>query len=207
MLVEAGLPANRIERIPLSTADPGARSTPPSTSQAVLVVGRLDAEKGTRQLIELWRELGHDLELRVVGDGVDRPLLEAMQMPNVRFLGWMQPEDLRHEMLAARALVFPSVLIETFGLSMVEAFAAGLPVVANDIGTRREVVGPDGAGWLARSRAEWLERLEGLAEDERVDKAGMAGRARYEARFDPAVTLPQLVDVYESVLAATPGSA
>lgn len=202
MLVEAGLPADRIQRIPLSTADPGPRVQAPSRSSAVVVVGRLDAEKGTRELIELWSDLEHDLELRVIGDGVDRSGLEALRVPNVRFMGWMEPAQIRHEMLSARALVFPSILIETFGLSMVEAFAAGLPVIANDIGTRREVVGSDGAGWLVRDRAGWLRALENLADDGVVDTAGTVGRSRYEARFDPAVTLPQLVGLYESLLAS-----
>ncbi len=201
MLVTTGLPAERIRRIPISVLDPGTRPQPPSASRTVLLVGRLDAKKGTRELLELWRVVDHNLELRVIGDGADRSSLEEMQVPNVRFTGWMEPEELRSEMLAARALVFPSALLETFGLGMVEAFAAGVPVVANDVGTRAEVVGRDGAGWLMKDRSDWKLALTMLGDDAAVDQAGVLARQRYVERFDPEVTLPQLVQVYEELLA------
>jgi glycosyltransferase involved in cell wall biosynthesis len=202
MLVEAGLSADKIRRIPLSATDPGQRLRPPSASRTVLFVGRLDAEKGTRDLMDLWRGLDHGLELRIIGDGAERAALEALRAPNVRFEGWMKTDDVRREMMEARSLVFPSVLIETFGLSMVEAFAAGIPVVANGIGTRPEVVGRDGAGWLVRGRDQWLSALANLGDDTLVDRAGRIARQRYQERFDPAVTLPQLLAVYDELLSA-----
>jgi glycosyltransferase involved in cell wall biosynthesis len=167
----------------------------------VLLVGRLDAEKGTAALLDLWRDVDSGLELRVIGDGPDRPALEAMRVDNVRFLGWMDSEQLRQEMLAARGLVFPSSLMETFGLSIAEAFAAGMPVVANDLGTRPEVVGRDGSGYLVKDRSEWKEALVKLADDATVDQAGTAARRRYLDLFDPVVTLPQLLKVYEELVA------
>lgn len=205
LLVKSGLPEERVRRIPLSTADPGERPLPPSASKSVLLVGRLDAEKGTAELLDLWRDVDSGLELRVIGDGPDRPALEAMGVDNVRFLGWMDSGQLRQEMLAARGLVFPSSLMETFGLSIAEAFAAGIPVVANDVGTRPEVVGRDGAGYLVKDRNGWKEALATLADDAIVDQAGTAARHRYLALFDPAVTLPQLLKVYDE-LAAGPRS-
>lgn len=206
LLAESGIEVDKIRRIPLSATNPGPRRLPPSSSSVVLLVGRLDAEKGTRELLDMWRGLSHDLELHIIGDGAERAALEAMETPNVRFLGWMQPEEVRRRMMAARALVFPSVLIETFGLSMVEAFAAGIPVVANDIGTRPEAVGAEGAGWLVTGRSEWEAALARLGDDALIDSAGQIAHQRYLDRFDPAVTVPQLVELYQEVVAAPPSA-
>lgn len=199
MLVETGLPADRMRRIPLSAPDPGERPRPPSNSRVVLLVGRLDPEKGAREFLDVWRDSGCDLELNVIGDGVERAALEEMALPNVRFVGWMDPENLRTQMLAARALVFPSRLMETFGLGVVEAFAAGMPAIANDMGTRPELVGDDGAGWLVNNRQDWQAALTALADDSAVDAAGAAARQRYLTTFHPDVTLPQLVAVYREL--------
>ncbi len=201
MLVESGVPRDRLRLIPLSTADPGERDQPPSRSQSVLLVGRLDAEKGAQDLVRVWAQSRTELELRIIGDGPDRAALEEMAPATVRFMGWMERAALRREMLAARALVFPSPLMETFGLGMAEAMAAGIPVVANDVGTRPEIVGREGAGWLVRSGAEWLEAIAALEDDEAVDKAGKVARARYLNRFDPRVTLSQLLNVYKELAA------
>ena len=200
MLVEAGIPRDRLRRIPLYAADPGERVRPPSESNAVLLVGRLDAEKGSQHLFRLWQQAGiEDLELRVIGDGPDRAALEAMRLPKVRFMGWMDGDAVQKEMLTARALVFPSPLMETFGLGMVEAMAAAIPVVANDVGTRPEVVGRDGAGWLVTHDNEWLEALHSLRDDKAVDAAGAAARSRYVDNFNPKVTVAQLIDVYREL--------
>ncbi len=199
MLVRTGLPAERMRRIPLSAPDPGERQQPPSSSRTVLLVGRLDPEKGAREFLDIWRSSGSDLELVVIGDGVERAALEEMAVPNVRFLGWMDPADVRQQMLAARALVFPSRLMETFGLGIVESFAAGMPAIANDMGTRPDVMGRDGAGWLVSSRKEWHAALTAVADDAAVDTAGAVARDRYLTSFRPQVTLPQLESVYREL--------
>jgi glycosyltransferase involved in cell wall biosynthesis len=200
ILVRNGIPGDKIRRVSLTVNDPGPRLKPPSASDYVLLVGRLDAQKGGRYLLDKWRQYGGDLELRVIGDGDDRPALEAMGVPNVRFLGWMDPETLYQQRLEARALVFPSDLLETFGLAMVEAFGAGLPVIANDLGTRAEVMGPSEVGWLVRDDAGWESALNAIHDDVVVDRLGAAARLRYETEFAPAATLPKLIEVYEELV-------
>ena len=206
MLVRLGIPEDRIRLLPLSTPDPGLRSNPPSDSNVVLFVSRIDPEKGARELLDVWGEAQPSLRLRVIGDGSDRAELEALDVPNVEFLGWLGQEEVRREMLSARALAFPSIMVETFGLSLAEAFAAGLPAVANDLGIRRSIVGTEGAGWLAPDRDGWLQALATLESDEAVDKAGVIARQRYERNFNPDVRLPRLVEIYEE-LRASPRSA
>jgi glycosyltransferase involved in cell wall biosynthesis len=183
--VAGGLPAERVWVKPNSVADPGRRAGPPSSSRTVLFVGRLVAEKGVGVLLEAWRRLGPTgLELAVVGDGPMRAELEDRLPPAVRFLGRLEPAAVRRWMLTSRALVFPSWLYEGQPMSVLEAFAAGLPVVASRLGGNVELIGGVGDDWLvpARDPAALAERLAALTDD-RVDEAGARARRRYERRF------------------------
>jgi glycosyltransferase involved in cell wall biosynthesis len=86
-------------------------------------------------------------------------------------------------------------------LSLVEGLSAGLPILAIDVGTRREVVGGDGAGFLVPLDApnRWDAAIEQVADDAAVDAASTAARARYEQLYAPQVTVPPLVEVYREL--------
>jgi glycosyltransferase involved in cell wall biosynthesis len=204
--VAGGLPADRVWVKPNSVADPGPRAAPPSASRTVLFVGRLVAEKGVGVLLEAWRRLGPaGLELAVVGDGPLRATLERQAPPGVRFLGRLEPAQVRREMLAARALVFPTWLYEGQPVSVLEAFAAGLPVLASGLGGNLELVGGLGGDWLVppRDPDALAAALAGLA-DARVDAAGARARDRYRQRFTGPDNLRVLEAAYREARRARP---
>jgi glycosyltransferase involved in cell wall biosynthesis len=196
--VAAGLPDERIRIKPHSVADPGRRPAPPSASRAILYVGRLSKEKGLPVLVDAMAGLREaDLELLVIGDGPERTALERRAGPGVRFTGHLEAAQVRDHMRRARALAFPSLWYETFGMSLVEAMAAGLPVIASDLGGTREIVG-DRTGRLLPpgNVTAWRAALLGLADAAFVDRAGSAGRQRWERRFSPSAVLPVLEEAY-----------
>ena len=95
---------------------------------------------------------GTDVELVLVGDGPSRGAFEArLQNPalenKVRLLGWGDAARVREEMLAARALVVPS-LAEGLPVVIMEAFALCRPVVATTVGAVPELVADGQTGWL-----------------------------------------------------------
>ena len=202
LLSDAGFPGERIRIVPPMIPDPGLRVQAPSSSSTVVYVGRIEEGKGLEMLFEAWRRVSPEFELVVVGEGPLRPSLEDLRVPRTRFLGWVDSPQVDEILLSSRALVFPSQFFETFGLSAGESLAAGLPVVAGSIGTRREVLGEDGAGWLVDTNTveDWTRTLGELMNDDAVDKAGVVARARYEERFAPAVALDVLRGVYEETL-------
>ena len=121
--IDAGLPSDRIVVKPNFVIDP----TPPASRhrEGILFVGRLSPEKGVSHLI---RALSHtDIQLRILGDGPERVALEAQASTNVIFEGSVPAQRVREAMLAAKILVLPSICFENFPLSIVEAFANGLP--------------------------------------------------------------------------------
>lgn len=205
VFLSGGLPAERIRVKPNFVPDPGPRSQPPSRSRTVLYVGRLAPGKGVDVLLRAWAKGRPDgLELLVVGDGELRRELEAIAPDGVRFVGRITPPEVRQVMLDARALVFPSVWQEPFGLVLIEALACGLPVIASDQSGSREILGgaavfapPDDVPALARALAL-------LVNEDVVETLSVTGRQRYEDSYTPSGNLAQLESIYQSV--ARPGA-
>lgn len=163
---EAGLTAP-IHVLPLfSNLNPG---TPlhycPGDRPKFLFVGRMTASKGIEPLLAALAKLpGYDLD--VVGDGELRERLQQRyaRYANIRFWGKLPQHQLVSLYQNATSLVFPSLAPETFGLTIVEAFACGTPVIAHDAGGSRELIERTGAGFVYRSEAELHEALHALAE-------------------------------------------
>lgn len=91
-----------------------------------LIVSRLVPYKRIDLAVEAFTELG--LPLWIGGSGRDRASLEELAGPNVRFLGRVPDGDLGALMAGCRAFVFPG--LEDFGITPVQAMAAGRPVIA-----------------------------------------------------------------------------
>jgi glycosyltransferase involved in cell wall biosynthesis len=101
-----------------------------------LVLSRLVPYKRIDLAVEACTKLGRNLI--VIGDGPDRQRLEAMAGPTVRFLGRQSDRVVEHCLSRCRALLFPGE--EDFGLTPLEANAAGRPVIAYRAGGATETV-------------------------------------------------------------------
>ncbi|WP_045235243.1 glycosyltransferase family 4 protein [Deinococcus pimensis] len=204
-LIESGLPADRMLVKPnFLSDDPGVGT---GDGGYALFVGRLSPEKGLDTLLAAWRRLGQDLPLRIVGDG---PLEEdvrraALEVPGVTLLGRQQRAGVLELMKGARLLVFPSECYETFGMTVVEAFAAGLPVVASDIGSAGSLVDPGVTGLRFRSgdADDLVRQVHALLGDADAH-ARMRREARrtFETLYTPEVGVRKLRDVYEQVVSS-----
>ncbi|MBE1236245.1 glycosyltransferase family 1 protein [Phaeovibrio sulfidiphilus] len=115
---------------------PGPVDLPPGPGPRMLYVGRVAVEKN----IEAFLDAPVDGTKIVVGDG---PALEGLRRryPGVHFAGVRHGEDLVRHYCAADVFVFPS-RTDTFGLVLLEALAAGLPVAAYPVSGPRDVLGP-----------------------------------------------------------------
>lgn len=101
-----------------------------------LVVGRLVPYKRVDLAVEAANRLGR--RLLVVGEGTEMKRLQAMAGPTVEILGWRSDEDVADLLARCRAFLFPGW--EDFGISAVEAQAAGRPVIAYARGGALETV-------------------------------------------------------------------
>ena len=151
-----------------------------------LVLSRLVPAKRVELAIAAFTELSWPLV--VAGTGRNRPALEASAPANVRFVGHVPDEDLPDLMAGARALICPSE--EDFGIALVEAMAAGTPVVALARGGAVETVHPDESGVLfaeetAKGLADAVRRA--AARDWDPDQVSATTRRYSEARFDAEI--------------------
>ncbi len=153
-----------------------------------IVVSRLVRHKRLDVVVDAFSRLGYPL--RVVGDGSERARLSKMAASNIEFLGW-QPDERVAELLG-RARAFIHANEEDFGIALVEAQAAGCPVIAYATGGACETVieGETGlffAEQSADSLAEAVSRFE--RENLRFDvatlhrNAARFGKIRFQQEF------------------------
>jgi len=158
----------------------------------------LSTEKGIGVLLEAWSRVRPDhLELLIVGDGPLADDVRALAPPGVRFLGHLGQDQIRELMLGARALIFPSIWYEGQPMVLLEALAAGLPLVVSGIGGIPDTVVDYGAALIVNRKSDWAESLVRLADDVWVDGAGRHARAVFEGRYTPDAALDRLLDAYE----------
>jgi glycosyltransferase involved in cell wall biosynthesis len=158
----------------------------------LLFVGRLVPYKGLDELLEAVAGLP-DVRLDIVGDGPERARLVRRCAAGdlhgrVRLRGEVPDADLPAVMAGSLALVLPSRdLSETFGLVLVEAMAAGLPLITSDLPTGvRELNRPGETGWLvAPGDAAALRSAlaEVIADPGQARRLGRNGRILAEQRY------------------------
>ncbi|WP_075779964.1 glycosyltransferase family 4 protein, partial [Streptomyces acidiscabies] len=205
ILVRSGMPAELLAVKHNFVPEPGIARTGPG--EHLLFLGRLAEAKGVRLLMAAWDEVA-------AGGGVGVPLVIAGTGPleaevtawaagrdDVRYVGLYDTDQCREAVARSVAVVAPSTWQEAFGLVVVEAMAAGVPVVAAGHGAFTELVEDGVSGLLHRpgdpaSLASCLRRITGADQE-----MGRAARRRYEQGFSPAVGLTRLLEGYRSAIA------
>ncbi|NUU31985.1 glycosyltransferase family 4 protein [Arthrobacter sp. C9C5] len=203
IMAQAGLPAERITIKPHFIPAPArVREGPGSYG---LYLGRLSVEKGVSTLIKAWDpSLG---TLMIAGDGPLRPELEkqaARLGTSVRFLGALERAAALELLLNARYLVNSSRAFETFGLTVMEAFAHGVPALVPRQGVFPELVRDGENGFTFESgNPESLRASLHKINDPKVSlRTGEKARHDYRALFTPARNLTALEEIYRAVIAA-----
>lgn len=210
--IAGGLPADRLVVKPNFASDVGDPHADESMTRRrfangpVLFVGRLAPEKGIRALLAAWHRVDRGRQLRIVGGGplVDDVRTATVATPGITFVGPVSRDEVQAEMRSAAVMVFPSEWYEGMPLSLIEAFAAGLPVVASRLGAMESMiedgrsgilVGPGDPEALAAGIARALADPSGLA------AMGRAARSIYLDTYAPEPNYARLAAIYRSAVA------
>lgn len=148
--------------------------------RVVTFIGSLVPQKGVDVLIAAFKKIEtENTNLIIVGDGPERRRLEAMAKGNIQFLG--RRKGIKNVLEKSEVLVLPSKE-EGFGLVLLEAMAAGVPVVAANVGGIPEIVADGQSGILVER-----ENIEQLAEAiDRVLQAEELRKTLIENGFEKA---------------------
>lgn len=173
-------------------------------SPVAVCVGRLHRQKNQGALVAAWpsvRSGAPGAELLLVGDGPDRPELEAVATEGVSFVG--QVDDVRPWLLAANVVLQPSRW-EGMSLSLLESLAAGRSVVVTDVPGMREVVAEGVGTVVPRDDATALTDaiVTRLVDGSLADREGRTGRARVEEHHDRRVQFDAIAALYDELLEA-----
>jgi glycosyltransferase involved in cell wall biosynthesis len=195
-LAEGGLDSSRV-RVRRNFAPPVERRQGPGSY--FLVLGRLSPEKGVDVALDAWN--GHG-RLVIVGDGPERPALQLRSRAGVEFTGGVGGVEASSLLRDARALLVPSRWFEGSPRVIVEAMAAGVPVVASDIGGLPEHVDDGVTGLLVTPDdvPAWAEAMERLLDDDLAMELGEGAYRRWQEEFSPEVALDSLLAIYREAI-------
>ncbi len=196
------------------------RVGPPSSPRVVLVPSRLIPRKDPAMLLEaaaLLARRGESFAMRFTGAADDPGFLEGLRRragelgvaDRVTFLGSLPVADLLREFEGAGVVALGS-LAETSPLAVMEAMAAGRPVVAADVGGVRHLVEAERSGWIVPPRdAEAAAQALGaaFADPARARELGERGREIALGRFHVDAIVEQTLAVYAGVIAGAHAGA
>jgi phosphatidyl-myo-inositol alpha-mannosyltransferase len=174
----------------------------------IVFAGRQEPRKGLHVLLRAWPEIRRRTGLRLGIAGADplavRLLLTRLRVPDegIDILGFLSQEELTATLLAAKALVAPSLGQESFGMVLTRAFACATPVVASDIPGYREVLQPGVSEAVPPGdETALVNAVTGLVGDERRrERMGAAARELAVERYGWPQIARRLESIYASLV-------
>jgi glycosyltransferase involved in cell wall biosynthesis len=196
-LLSYGIPADRITVKPNSIPDPGP---PPPLGDGFLFLARFSPEKGLGLLLDAWSRhpVGSLGVLRLAGDGAERSLAvaAAAARSDVEYLGQLDRAGVAAAVASSSVVVAAPLWHDVLPTAVIEALAAGRPVLGTAMGGVPYLIGD--AGWTVPPTVDDLAAALPVARDGAA-ALSTAARLRYERTFHPDVVTKRLLDVYESV--------
>jgi glycosyltransferase involved in cell wall biosynthesis len=165
----------------------------PSAGDDLIFIGRIHRDKGVHLAIEVAKQSGR--RLIIAGIVQDQAYFDDHVKPhlddrNICFLGPLNIEGKNKLFSQAYALLHLNTIPERFGLVLAEANAAGVPVIAMDLGSCREVIGHGNTGFVVGTVSDAVRALEWVPAIDRIQC-----RKRVEQRF----SIDTMVKAYERV--------
>jgi len=205
-LVEYGIPSQRIKILPYFV-DYRKYHQSRKIGSYILYFGRLSEEKGLKFLVENVGRLPN-VKLIIAGEGplgIElKNMIKVNKFRNIEIRSEFIPEsDLKKIISECRFIVYPSQSYEIFGISLLEAYASGKPVLASRIGALPEIVknGETGLLFEVNNHDQFRKKLLKLWQNPKLLKLmGRNGRMLVEKKFSPELHYSQLKEIYQEII-------
>ena len=209
-MIQHGLDAKKLIVIPnfinLNTFEAPILTPPLGRKEGnLLYFGRLSKEKGLKTLIHAVARVP-DSKLKVVGDGPQREeletLAECIAHGQVEFVGYQATAKLFDTLQSAKIVILPSEWYENCPYTILEAFAAGKPVIASNIGGIPELIedGKDGLLFTPGNSEELAERIQFLSsDDDKIQGLGNNARKKIQEEYNADFHYTKFMDVCSSL--------
>jgi glycosyltransferase involved in cell wall biosynthesis len=207
VLLKAGYHKDRLHHVP-TFVDTDKWSPEYENDGYILYFGRIAKEKGIEFLLNSYVESGIQQPLLLAGDGqkayIDslKAIAERTRYQSVQFLGKKSGEDLRKLVQRSRYVVVPSMWYDNMPNVVLEAFAAGKPVIGTALGGIREQITPE-TGILveAGNTSQLADSMMRLSRDsELVEWMGRNARERVLSHYDVQTHVERLFQVFDDVI-------
>lgn len=203
-MIEFGIDADKLVFLP-NMVDTKKFRPNYGHSNYILYYGRLAREKGIHTLIDAFRKIPKS-QLYIVGTGELeeelKRLVEEEGMDNVKMLGYKTGEALQSLIREAQFVVIPSEWYEMFGLTIVESFACGKPVIGTNIGGIPELINEETGLLFQPGNVEELAEkiVYFLSHPSVVEDFGRNARKFVEDNFSPPIHLEKIMSLYNKFL-------
>ncbi len=198
-IVEGGFPENKIFIKPnFLSNDPGVNDL---QTDYFLFAGRLDITKGLHIILNAISNVNESIKILVAGDGPCKS--EIQNTSKIKYEGQLTRIDLIKKIHEAIAVIFPSIWYETFGLSIIEAFASGKPVIASNLGAMAELIEDGRTGLLFEpgNSDDLADKINWANEHkEEMRQMGINARKEYEEKYTAERNYKILMDIYEKAI-------
>jgi glycosyltransferase involved in cell wall biosynthesis len=165
----------------------------PMPGDKLVHYGRIHNDKGTHLAIEVAKKAGMDLIIAGIiqdQDYFDNLVKPHLNQSSIQFIGPVNPVQRDALLKEAYAVLHLNTIPERFGLVMAESMAAGVPVIAMDLGSCREVIADKQTGYLVNGVDEAVEA---------VGKIDLIDRRKCRQRVEENFTIDKMVEGYEKV--------
>lgn len=177
--------------------------------KTIFYVGRLEGRKGVKFLLRAYSNLCQrvdNVQLLIAGIGPDeqklRDYVAEQEIPRVTFLGYISDADKVHHLHRADVFCSPATKGESFGIVLLEAMAAGTPIVAGDNLGYLSVMRDTGAISLVNPKdtVDFSRRLEIMLFNEDVRKVWLNWAGDYVKQFSYDKVIRQYIDAYKEAM-------
>lgn len=200
-LIEGGLPSNKIRVKPNFLQNQPNAYAYTEREDFGLFVGRLVPEKGILTLLSTWSDIA--FPLKIMGKG---PLLSKIQpilkerKRMIHYLGWQPHENMLQLMRQARFLILPSEWYEGLPMTLLAAFACGLPIIGSQFGSLEELIqdGKTGLHFKAGNTDDLHQKIQWAIEHpEEMALMGKNARVEYEEKYSAEKNYQLLLNIYK----------